>query len=231
MKKRIISFILCMAMCCAIFPASAFAAGPEPKHEENLTPELLEALSNPVMPIAATNYETGNYYRQFKSCFTTGLNTYNYETCTGDQRHDIVLIARSQIGYHEGSNSNDLTGSSSGTANYTEYGRMARNNGAAWGGYFIYWLGLQVGYSQNLMWLSTVTFDKTKVKVGDLVLMRNGENLGIVIEKTSSTITILEGNYSDKVVATTYYLTDSRLSKYVSPSYGSWTPRLIYYSA
>lgn len=229
MKKRIISFILCMAMCCAIFPATALAAAPEPQYEENLTPALVAAFGTQVMPFSTSNYDDGMYYSRLKSCFSGGFNPgdgTSQRLVSGNQAADIVLIAKSQRGYHEGSNANDLTGSSTGSGNYTEYGRYYGYNGVAWGGYFIYWLGRMVKCSQNLFTLATKAYNSSDVRVGDIVIMRNGENRGIVSRISGSTIWIIEGNYSDKVTETSYSITSSSITGYAHPAYGSWDKQL-----
>ena len=199
MKKRIISFILCVVMCCAIF-----ATGP---------------------------YKGGIYCENLQKCFSeSGFNTgEGIDWVNGKQRHDIVLFALTQKGYHESNSSADLSGEGTGTGNYSEYGRIAGNNGAAWGGYFIYWLGLQVGCSQNLMALATKPYDSKSILVGDIVMMRNGQNRGIVTKIQGGYIWIIEGNYSDKVTETRYSINSSDITGYVAPNYGDWNPRLIYY--
>lgn len=228
MKKRIISFILCVAMCCVIFPASAFAAGAEPQHEENLTPVLATSWS-PLNIVDSSSYMSGSYFDNLKKLFTATTG-YNGQKPTGYQRNDIVLVARTQLGYHEGNGTNELHGgNTTGTGNYTEYGNVANNINGAWGGFFVNWCARQVGFNQNFMWMTPKAFDRNSVKVGDIVSMRNGENLGIVISITGSQIIIVEGNYSNSVKATTYLLTDSDLTGYISPNYGTWSPQLLYY--
>ena len=59
---------------------------------------------------------------------------------TGDLREDILSVARSQIGYHEGNTESDLSGSDPyGEEDYTEYGRYLDTNGTAWCTEFITW--------------------------------------------------------------------------------------------
>lgn len=60
----------------------------------------------------SASYRSGKYY--------TALTQV---TLTGNQRTDIVNVAKSQIGYQEGSGSSQLSGTVRGNANYTEYGR------------------------------------------------------------------------------------------------------------
>lgn len=58
---------------------------------------------------------------------------------TGDYRTDIIAVAESQIGYHEGSNEKQLDGSYSGNGDYSEYGRYLGSMGTAWCSEFASW--------------------------------------------------------------------------------------------
>lgn len=59
---------------------------------------------------------------------------------TGDQREDVIQIALSQVGYHEGNSEADYAGgNSSGTGDYTEYGRRLGSTGTAWCSEFACW--------------------------------------------------------------------------------------------
>ena len=76
---------------------------------------------------------------------------------TGDMRKDIVAVAQSQIGYHEGSSKSALTGLSSGSGNYTEYHnfmskRFGRSYwGAAWCGIFATWCAGVAGIPESIV--------------------------------------------------------------------------------
>lgn len=82
-----------------------------------LTVTLL--ILSPLMPqVQALTYSGSSSYKSGK--YYTNLTNV---TLTGDQRTDIVNVAKSQIGYQEGSSSSQLSGTIKGSANYTEYGR------------------------------------------------------------------------------------------------------------
>ncbi|MBQ7817982.1 MAG: leucine-rich repeat domain-containing protein, partial [Oscillospiraceae bacterium] len=52
---------------------------------------------------------------------------------TGDYREDIINIALSQVGYHEGDSETDYAGgNTNGSGDYTEYGRRLESTGTAW---------------------------------------------------------------------------------------------------
>jgi hypothetical protein len=67
---------------------------------------------------------------------------------TSDMRQNIVNVAKSQLGYHEGNNFSQLNGSnSSGDGNYTEYGYWIGTDILNWGeGYFDAWCAMFVSW-------------------------------------------------------------------------------------
>lgn len=84
-------------------------------------------------------YEAGIYY--------DGLLDYEL---TGDMRRDVVSIAYTQLGYHEGNHAADLSGSNfNGSRNFTEYNRIwgaldngegnGKSIGYAWCAAFVTW--------------------------------------------------------------------------------------------
>ena len=59
---------------------------------------------------------------------------------TGDFRNDVIAIAHTQIGYHEGDGEADYGGgNTSGTGDYSEYGRYMGSAGTAWCSEFASW--------------------------------------------------------------------------------------------
>ena len=62
-------------------------------------------------------YEPSSYYRS--SVYYSRLTGV---ALTGNPKTDLVLVAASQVGYHEGNSRSELGGgNTSGTANFTEY--------------------------------------------------------------------------------------------------------------
>lgn len=62
---------------------------------------------------------------------------------SGDQRSDLLAVAESQLGYHEGDQPDQLDGSYNGSGNYSEYGRYFGSNGRAWCSEFASWCARQ----------------------------------------------------------------------------------------
>lgn len=73
-------------------------------------------------------YMSGPYYQTLKNV-----------TLSEDYRADILAIAVSQLGYHEGNQEDQLDGCYSGNKNYSEYGRYLGSNGTEWCSEFASW--------------------------------------------------------------------------------------------
>ena len=163
----------------------------------------------------SASYRSGKYYTQLCNV-----------SLTGNQRTDLVNVARSQLGYHEGDNTSQLHGESSGSRNYTEYGywygtQVQGNSGGsyyAWCAYFISWCARQAGIPTSI--ISNASYacagsdngdfknldyyarGSYTPKVGDLVFFcwegnsSCWDHVEIVIGVSSSEVTTLGGNTS-----------------------------------
>lgn len=95
-------------------------------------------------------YKNSIYYKNLSSV-----------VLTGDMRQDIVNVAMSQIGYHEGNSANEYGGTSlDGDGEYTEYGYWYTNNVAtnwgdlshsAWCAMFVSWCARQANISTDII--------------------------------------------------------------------------------
>ena len=77
---------------------------------------LLAVQSDAVTPTyyVSNEYKSSKYYKALK----------DYKL-TGDERYDVVSIALTQYGYHEGNDDSDMSGSNlEGFKNFAEYNRM-----------------------------------------------------------------------------------------------------------
>ncbi len=100
------------------------------------------------------NYTPSSYYRN-STYYTNLINV----TLTGNQRADLVSVAVSQLGYHEGDNLSGLSGTSNGSSNYTEYGYWwgTQVNGSssgsyyAWCAYFVSWCARQANIPTSII--------------------------------------------------------------------------------
>ncbi len=179
-------------------------------------------LPQAVTPVSAlsysgsSSYRSGRYYRQLTAV-----------KLTGNQRTDIVNVAKSQIGYQEGSSSSRLSGTVRGRGNYTEYGR--------WYGLQNMWCAMFVSWCANVAKVSTSIVPKHSFTVsglnwfkargraysranvaagkytpqpGDIIYFKSGRNsnptnhIGIVTKYSGKTIYTVEGNTSSATVST-----------------------------
>ena len=70
---------------------------------------------------------------------------------TGDFRKDMMRIARSQMGYHEGENEDDFDGlNTSSKGDYTEFGRFMDSSGNQWCSEFASWCVCMSGLSLDV---------------------------------------------------------------------------------
>ena len=73
-------------------------------------------------------------------------------TLTGNYRDDVIAIARSQAGYHEGDSEADYGGgNTAGTGDVTEYGRYLNSSGNAWCSEFATWCVRMAGVPTSLL--------------------------------------------------------------------------------
>lgn len=99
-------------------------------------------------------YEPSSYYRA--SVYYSRLTAVSL---TGNPKTDLVNVAASQVGYHEGNSRSDLGGgNTAGSGNYTEYaywfGPRVRNDNNfwyAWCAMFISWCARQAGIPESMI--------------------------------------------------------------------------------
>ena len=251
MKKRIISFILCMAMCCAIFPATAFADDDSSLeggyYQGDKSPAEIEIQD--LLSRANTSEETYfdsdpeenlfsdelnipriNAIRQDPSLsFMNGDYGKAYKAAkdalTADQLVNLISVVVSQKDYHESDSPSNLAGTSNGTGNYTEYGDWWGNNGEPWGGYFADWCASHAGLNMSFMGMATKPYNSSIYlgKGSIVIISENGSrNIGIVTERDGQDLIVYEGNYSDKVARVPYKIYDPKIIEYATPSYDKW---------
>ena len=75
------------------------------------------------------SYNVGSAYSQSKY-----YNRLLSVTPTGDHRYDVIAVAISQLGYHEGNSSSEMHGmNTNGSGNFTEYNRVIGSVGGSYG--------------------------------------------------------------------------------------------------
>lgn len=174
----------------------------------------------------------------------------NTHTNTGNQRIDIVEVAKTQIGYHEGS----LEGTTSGSNNYTKYnvwngkisGYGSNGYGYAWCHAFVSWCANQAGIGTDIVpktagtstgrsfFVNQGTYRQSAAnggsyvpQAGDIIYYGSGSSpshVGIVSDCDGSTVYTIEGNYSNKVGTRAINLSNSYIIGYGVPNYKELNP-------
>ena len=215
--KRVLSFILVIAICLSFFSV------------------LVQALT-PTYTVSES-YKSGKYYTRLLDV-----------ELTGDQRKDIVNVALSQEGYHEGNSSDkDLSGESTGAGNYTEYNYWYpdKGQGNPWCAMFISWCARRAQIPESIIKNSVgANADSFGVvyrgrntsgiidylpRKGDLIIFESqpyssghgGDHIGIVVDASEEKgeVYTIEGNCSEQVKCITYPLISSKIKGYAVPNY------------
>ena len=154
----------------------------------------------------------------------------NTHVNTGDQATDLVEVARTQVGYHEGTN------------NYTKYNVWfgSLNDygyNYAWCQTFVAWCANQAGIPTSMIprvsgTISGMDFFKKNEtwkdagitpKKGDIIYFHSksssGYHVGIVADVSGGQISTIEGNSSDRVAERSYSVGNSSIVGYGCPEY------------
>lgn len=172
---------------------------------------------------------------------------------TGDQRTDLVRIARSQVGYQEGNAPQSLSGEVPGSKDYTEYGSWYGDR-EEWSCTFVGWCANLAGISTNLIpgmnhandmldWYAArgLAYSREEIRArqyipqpGDLVFFKShrtakaADRVGIITDYYNDRIYTLEGNGTAPGLATDGGMVCSRIYP-ISNTYISYicTPNYI----
>jgi hypothetical protein len=149
---------------------------------------------------------------------------------SGDYCADLVNVALSQVGYHEGSDNGGLDGTEYwGGKNYTRYGQLFGINDS-WCAMFVSWCARTAGIPANVLNNATMAVVASgsyafhmpfyrrgtyTPKPGDLIFFRlPGYHVGIVTQVSEGRITTVEGNSTDAVRMNVYSPDESTISGY-----------------
>ncbi|MBQ2760209.1 MAG: CHAP domain-containing protein [Clostridia bacterium] len=151
---------------------------------------------------------------------------------TNDALSDILKIAATQIGYTEEENG------------YTKYGAAFGDGTMDWCCAFVSWCALEAEISVNAipqktsctdmqnafiskkLYVSSISQGSTYIpQAGDLVFFAHSsskdapDHIGIVEKADNEKITVIEGNYSNKVARTTYKTDSKKIVGFATPDY------------
>ncbi len=219
-KKAFSLLFVIMILCAAVLPASASI---KPNYSAY---EYGEA------------YKQSNYYEQLLEAKSK---------LTGDHRYDVILIALSQIGYHEGDSDADMDGwNLDGSNNYVEYNRLFCKLegiwGYAWCAAFVSWCQFQAGIPAEIDCsevscprmineiLKPQDLYRTRESgytplIGDLIYFKNSSSgavsthVGLVLGIKDGYVYTIEGNANENVGRHKYSLNDSYIVGYGALKY------------
>lgn len=211
MKKRVIPVILVSCTVASLVMAMVVNAEPV-SVETDITYESVDApipgeegqdITDSVIEDLSEEYEDGDENDDV-GLYGTSYAYPNTHVNTGNQREDIVAVARTQIGYREGSN------------NDTKYGEWYGINHASWCAMFVSWCARQANIPTSILKNSSGAGHSAAYfnipyrdgasytpRRGDLFFTKSWSHVGLVDSVNGNTITTVEGNYNDRVAVVT----------------------------
>ena len=186
---------------------------------------------------------------QFSDAYKTSVWYENFTSLelTSNDRNNILRIAVSQLGYHEGDSAKDFDGmNKSGSSNYIEYARLLvphyNDNAYEWCACFVNWCLNQARYDKASseigcwkwvgelktmkMWQDSAAYKGTYTpQPADMIFFNwDGKNtgsghIGYVLYTTETHVFTIEGNADNNVTVRSYALSDPRVIGYGTPPY------------
>lgn len=130
MKKRICAMLLIFSIVFSIIPFGVI----------QVNAAAIDTIQQNLGYTFSSSYKNGPYYKKLQNIELNGNTAKN-----------VISIASSQVGYHESNSSNDLSGTASGSGNYTEYNNWFYNKpqSASWCASFISWCICASGFGNS----------------------------------------------------------------------------------
>ena len=210
--------------------------------------------------LVVRNWLINNPDYTFSEAYKTSVWYENFSalSLSDNHRNNVLRIAMSQLGYHEGNSPSDFDGENlSGNQNYIEYARLLtpwyNNNSYEWCACFVNWCLNQAdidyvyGEISCLSWVNWLKnngqFEHAKAYGGtytprpaDFIFFSwdsvntTSNHIGFVLYTTKTEVYTIEGNTSDCVGIRSYKLNDTRIIGYGTPNYRTGTERDISYT-
>ena len=199
--------------------------------------------------IKCRNWLTNDPNYQFSEEYKTSVWYENFTALelTENDRNNVLRIAVSQLGYHEGDSAKDFDGmNKNGSSNYIEYARLLiphySNNAYEWCACFVNWCLNQAHFDKASseigcwkwveelktmkMWQDSAAYKGTYTpKPADFIFFNwKGTNtgsghIGYVLYTTDTHVFTIEGNADNNVTVRSYELNDPRVIGYGTPPY------------
>ena len=199
--------------------------------------------------IKCRNWLTNDPDYQFSDAYKTSVWYENFTSLelTENDRNNILRIAVSQLGYHEGDSAKDFDGmNKSGSSNYIEYARLLvphyNDNAYEWCACFVNWCLNQARYDKASseigcwkwvgelktmkMWQDSAAYKGTYTpKPADMIFFNwkntntGSGHIGYVLYTTDTHVFTIEGNADNNVTVRSYALNDPCVIGYGTPPY------------
>ena len=199
--------------------------------------------------IKCRNWLTNDPDYQFSDAYKTSVWYENFTSLelTSNDRNNILRIAVSQLGYHEGDSAKDFDGmNKSGSSNYIEYARLLvphyNDNAYEWCACFVNWCLNQARYDKASseigcwkwvgelktmkMWQDSAAYKGTYTpKPADMIFFNwkntntGSGHIGYVLYTTDTHVFTIEGNADNNVTVRSYALNDPCVIGYGTPPY------------
>ncbi len=210
--------------------------------------------------IKMRNWLTNDPNYTFSEAYKTSVWYQNFTMLelTENDRNNVLRIAVSQLGYHEGNSPEDFDGrNTSGSSNYIEYARLLvphyNNNAYEWCACFVNWCLNQAHFDKASseigcwkwvgelkamkMWQDSAAYKGTYIpKPADFIFFNwDGKNtgsghIGYVLYTTDTHVFTIEGNADNNVTVRSYALNDPCVIGYGTPPYNEGSEPTIDYS-
>ncbi len=188
---------------------------------------LTLSLLAPLAPAGAVDPSYGVSGSYSESVYCQNLRDL---TLTGDYRTDLVNVALTQVGYHEGASSRERDGANlTSDGNWTEYGYFSACDGYAWCAMFISWCARQARFPSSLLQNSTVARayafglpfylkEDYAPRTGDIIFFAEKghvwDHVGIVMGVREGWVYTIEGNARNMVRIKRYRPEDEYIRGY-----------------
>lgn len=209
----------------------------------------IQALEPSGNGVKIRNWVTNDPNYTFSEAYMTSVWYQNFHSLslTENQRNNVLRIAVSQLGYHEGNSPEEFSGTNrSGSGNYIEYARLIvpnyNNNSYEWCACFVNWVLNQaridycygeIGCWKWVEWLkANDMFEDSAAYKGsydpqpaDMIFFNwNATNttsghIGYVLYTTEDKVYTIEGNSNNEVGIRSYALNDPCIIGYGTPPY------------
>ncbi len=206
------------------------------------------------------NWVTNDPEYTFSDAYKTSVWYQNFSSLslTENQRNNVLRIAVSQLGYHEGNSPEDFDGmNQAGGNNYIEYARLIvpnyNNNSYEWCACFVNWCLNQarIDYcygeiscwkwvewlKANKMFENSAAYKGTYTpQPADMIFFNwdgvntGASHIGYVLYVTEDTVYTIEGNSSDEVGIRSYAINNPCIIGYGTPPYEEGNEATLDYS-